>query len=255
MKIGFIGFGNIAQAMASGLLEQNPSINQKMFASSFNYEKLLKNTTTYGITACKNNQETVDNSDLIFICVKPYQVKDVLQQLELNNKIIVSLVGGMYSKDYDEIIPNTTHISCIPNTAISVSEGVIVVEQTHTLTNEQLIIVENLLSSIAMLEYIETSKMSIATTISGCTPAYTAMYLEALGDAACKYGLTREVGYRLVSKMLEGTGKMARVSKKHPGQLKDEVCSPKGTTIKGIASLEKDGFRGTIINAIDEVMK
>ena len=255
MKIGFIGFGNIAQAMASGLIEQNPNIIKEMFASSFNYEKLLTNTSNYGITACQNNQETVDNSDLLFICVKPYQVKDVLQQLDLKDKIIVSLVGGMYNNDYETIIPNTSHISCIPNTAISVSEGVIVVEQAHTLSKEQLHKVENLLSTVAMLEYVETSKMSIATAISGCTPAYTAMYLEALGDAACKYGLTREVGYRLVSKMLEGTGKMARVSKKHPGQLKDEVCSPKGTTIKGIASLEKDGFRGTIINAIDEVMK
>lgn len=252
MKIGFIGFGNIAQAMAKGLLEQ-PSL--EMFASSYNYEKLVNNTKLFGITACKTNQETVDNSDLVFICVKPYQVKDVLQSLNLNNKIIVSLVGGMYNNDYETIIPNTSHICCIPNTAIAVNEGVIVIEQASTLTNEQLETVKELLSKVAMLEFVETSKMGIATAISGCTPAYTAMYLEALGDAACKYGLTREVGYRLVSKMLEGTGKMARLSKKHPGQLKDEVCSPKGTTIKGIASLEKDGFRGTIINAIDEVMK
>ena len=96
--------------------------------------------------------------------------------------------------------------------------------------------------------------MDIATTIAGCTPAYTAMYLEALGDAACKYGLSREVGYRLVAKMLEGTGKMALESGKHPGELKDAVCSPKGTTIKGVAALEKRGFRGTVIKAIDKVM-
>ena len=255
MKIGFIGFGNIAQAMAQGLIEKHENITQQMYASSYNYEKLVRNTAKYGIHPCKTNQETVDNCDLVFICVKPYQVKDVLSELSLENKIIVSLVGGKYNQDYEEIIPETHHIACLPNTAISVAEGVIVVEQTHTLTQEQLHTVHELLSTVAMLEYVETAKMNIATTISGCTPAYTAMYLEALGDAACKYGLTREVGYRLVAKMIEGTGKMARVTQKHPGILKDEVCSPKGTTIKGIASLEKDGFRGTIINAIGEVMK
>ena len=255
MKIGFIGFGNIAQAMAQGLLEKNPNISQEMFASSAHFEKLKNNTDKYGIHACKTNQETVDTCDIVFICVKPYQVKDVLSQLQFNNQIIISLVGGMYHDDYEAIIPNTHHIVCIPNTAISVAEGVIVIEEKHSLTNEQFQTVETLLSNVAMLEYVETSKMGIATAICGCTPAYTAMYLEALGDAACKYGLTREVGYRLVSKMLEGTGKMARVSKKHPGLLKDEVCSPKGTTIKGVSALEKNGFRGAIIDAIDEVMK
>ena len=255
MKIGFIGFGNIAQAMVQGLTLVNTNISQNIFASSYNYEKLLTNTNKYGIHACKTNTETVENSDLLFICVKPYQVKDVLSGLSLHNKIIISLVGGKYNQDYEEMIPHTNHIACIPNTAISVAEGVIVIEQTHTLTNEQLQIVHKLLSTVAMLEYVETSKMNIATTIAGCTPAYTAMYIEALHDAACKYGLTREASYRLVTKMLEGTGKMARVTKKHPGILKDEVCSPNGSTIKGIASLEKDGFRGTIIQAIDEVMK
>ena len=143
MKIGFIGFGNIAQAMAQGLLEKNPNISQEMFASSAHYNKLKKNTDIYGITACKSNQETVDCSDIIFVCVKPYQVKEVLSQLQFKDQIIISLVGGMYHEDYTNIIPNTHHIVCIPNTAISVAEGVIVVENKHSLTDEQFKIVES----------------------------------------------------------------------------------------------------------------
>ena len=254
MKIGFLGFGNIAKAMLEGLTYRNKKLLKEIYASSAHYDKLLKNTKKYGINACKSNEELIDTCDLIFICCKPYQVKDVLEGQKLEGKILVSLAAGIYSKDFEEFIPGTHHITCIPNTAISVAEGVLVVEDEHTLTEEEFDLVEKLLKKVGLIEVVETAKMDIATTIAGCTPAYTAMYLEALGDAACKYGLSREVGYRLVAKMLEGTGKMALESGKHPGELKDAVCSPKGTTIKGVAALEKRGFRGTVIKAIDKVM-
>ena len=110
-----------------------------------------------------------------------------------------------------------------------------------------------LFSKIALIEVVDTKHFSIAGTIAGCTPAFTAMYLEALGDAGVKYGLTRTQSYRLAAKMIEGTGALYLSEAKHPGELKDAVCSPGGTTIKGVASLEKDGFRGVIINAIDAI--
>lgn len=254
MKIGFIGFGNIAKAMLEGLTYRNKKIIKDIYASSAHYDKLVKNTKKYGIKACRSNEELIETCDLIFVCCKPYQVEDVLKDQKLDNKIIVSFAAGIYSSDLEEIIPGTHHITCIPNTAISVAEGVLVVEETHTLSEEEFKFVDKLLSRVGLVEYVETAKMDIANAIAGCTPAYTAMYLEALGDAACKYGLSREVGYRLVAKMLEGTGKMALESHKHPGELKDAVCSPKGTTIKGVAALEKRGFRGTVIKAIDKVM-
>lgn len=98
---------------------------------------------------------------------------------------------------------------------------------------------------------MKTEQLSIAGTIAGCSPAYAAMFIEALGDAGVKHGLARETAYRLAAKMLEGTGRLCVERKLHPAAMKDAVCSPGGTTIKGVASLERDGFRGAVIAAID----
>ena len=106
-----------------------------------------------------------------------------------------------------------------------------------------------------MIETIDTEHVSIATTIAGCAPAYTAMYLEALGDAGVKHGLKRDQAYALAAQMIKGTGALYIENQVHPGMMKDAVCSPGGTTIKGVASLEKNAFRGIVIEAIDEVEK
>lgn len=252
MRIGFLGFGNIAQAMAQGL--SNKKLKDELFASSLNYNTLVEDTKKYNIHPCKTNDELVDNSDIIIVCVKPDQVKKVLKKFNLENKIIISFAAGIFCKELDDIIPNTSHITVIPNTAMSVNSGVLLAENEHTLNPQDLKIVEKLLSKVGMVEFIETKKMDIATVIAGCGPAYVAMFIEALGDAGCRYGLDRETSYRLASKMMEGTGKMAYTTNKHPAQLKDAVCSPKGSTIRGVIALEKQGFRGAVIEAVDKVM-
>ena len=128
-----------------------------------------------------------------------------------------------------------------------------VCENTNSLDEKDLLKFNNLFMHIALLEFDETSKLGIASTISGCGPAFAAMFVEALGDAGCKYGLTREEGYTLASKMLVGLGTSYLESKKHPVELKDEVCSPNGSTIRGVTKLEECGFRNAIIKAIDEI--
>ena len=100
---------------------------------------------------------------------------------------------------------------------------------------------------------MDSAHLSAAGTLGGCTPAFTAMYLEALSDAGVKYGLTRAASYRIAAKMLCGTGKLYLESGTHPGAMKDAVCSPGGTTIRGVSALEKAGFRGAVIGAIDAI--
>ena len=254
MKIGFLGFGNIAKAALAGLQNKKIKNIEQFYASSTHYLTLKEEAKQYNIIACKTNEELIKNSDIIFLCVKPKQVEDVLENEDLENKVIISFVAGLYCDDLEKIIPNTHHISVIPNTAMSVNSGVLLTEDKDTLTISQYKTVEKLLNKLGSMEIINKEQMGIATVIAGCAPAFVAMFIEALGDGACRFGLDRQTSYRLAAKMMEGTGKMASTLNVHPGILKDAVCSPNGSTIKGVCELEEEGFRGAIIEAISEIM-
>ena len=254
MNIGFLGFGNIAKAAVSGLTNKKIKTIDKIFVSGLNYSTVKKDAKVYEVTACKTNEELVNNSDIIFLCVKPNQAKKVLEEVNLTNKILISFVAGLFCNDLNEIVDSCHHISVIPNTAMSVNKGVLLCEKEHTLDNKEYKTVTKLLEKIGSIEVIDKEQMSIATILAGCAPAFVAMFIEALGDAGCRFGLDRKTSYRLASKMLEGTGKMAYVLDRHPGELKDAVCSPNGSTIKGVCELEDEGFRGAIIDAVSEIM-
>lgn len=254
MKVGFIGFGNMAQAMVQGFLEYGKMDPNTFYACAKNYDKLLMNTKKYGIHACKDSMEVVKNSDIIVLAVKPYLIEEVVKPIceALENKMVISVAAGYNFDMYEKILkPTTAHISTIPNTPISVGEGIVVSENKHSLNETQFNQFIELFKDVALVEMVDTHLLSIGGTIGGCTPAYAAMFIEALGDAGVKHGLPRKTAYALAAKMLVGTGKLYLKEQKHPGEMKDAVCSPKGTTIKGVAALERNGFRNAIIEAID----
>lgn len=253
MKVGFIGFGNMAQAMVQGFLEFG-KMNCEYYACAKNYDKLIENTKKYGVYPCEDSKEVVKNSDIIILAVKPYLIEEVVKPIfeDLDNKMVISVAAGWTFDMYEKILKSTTaHISTIPNTPISVGEGIVVCERKHNLNETQFQYFKDLFKDVALVEMVDTHLLSIGGTIGGCTPAYAAMFIEALGDAGVKHGLPRKTAYELAAKMLVGTGKLYLKEQKHPGEMKDAVCSPKGTTIKGVAALERNGFRNAIIEAID----
>ena len=257
IKIGFIGYGNMASAIAKGLVRSGAVQPDQLFAAARDYDKLCRNAAELGIQPCKDTSVLADLCDILFIAVKPYQVEGVLTPLadRLENKIIISVAAGIYHEDLERILPGSHHLATVPNTPVSVCEGVFVCEAEHSLTADETILVRELLEAISVVRFVDRDHMNIASTISGCGPAFASMFIEALGDAGCKHGLTRDTAYALAAQMLAGTGKMAIESEKHPGQLKDAVCSPGGTTIVGVSALEQHGFRYAVIDAIDQIQK
>ena len=256
MRIGFIGFGNMGKAICDGLLKAEAVIPENIYACAHNWEKLLDNTEARDINACMTIEETIDNADMVIVAVKPYMVRTLLEPVKnrLMGKAVISIAAGCdYASYEDFLFEGTNHISTIPNTPVSVGKGVFVCEEKHSLTEEQLNAFKNLFSSIAVLEFIDTEHLSVAGTLSGCGPAFAAMFIEALGDAGVKYGLKRDAAYRLASQMLSGAGTLQMETGQHPGAMKDAVCSPGGTTIKGVSALEEEGFRNAIIKAIDAI--
>lgn len=256
LKIGIIGFGNMGQAMAKGWIRSDKIKPENILASARNVKRLEQNCSKIGTRAYENIKELVADADVIVLAVKPYQIKSLVDPIKqlLKEKIIISVAAGINNLDYQDIVlEGTQYVSTIPNTPVSIGEGVIIVEKTHTLTKDNTVMIENLLSLLGIVEFIETEQLSIAGTLAGCGPAFASMFIEALADGAVKYGLSRDEAYRLASQMMAGTGKLQLQTGEHPAAMKDAVTSPGGTTIKGITKLEQKGFRGAVISAIDAI--
>jgi len=258
MKIGFIGFGNMAQALAKGLVLKKALQPGQIYACAKSWDKLVSNTRDQGFIPCKDAQELVGRTDMIIIAVKPQQVEEVIALIKekLKTKIVISVVVNYPFDQYEKILaPDTHHLSTLPNTPVAVGEGIIICENKHSLTHEEYKAFVSLFSQIALIEEVDTKALRIAGTLSGCGPAFASMFIEALADAAVLHGLPRDISYKLASQMLVGTGKLQLATRTHPGAMKDAVCSPGGTTIVGVTTLERKGFRSAVIDAIDAIMK
>ena len=247
MKIGFIGFGSMGRAIAEGLLARNVCTPEDIYACAGHFDKLQETADKLGVHAERAAADVVAKSDWIVPAVVPAILEDVLGPVlpALRGKIVVSIVSGWDFARYEAfLVPGTHHISTIPNTPIAIGEGVLACESTHNLTEAEYAQFEETFGKIALI---------VPVTAAQFGPAFTAMYLEALGDAGVKYGLSRAAAYQMAAQVLIGTGMLYLESGLHPGVLKDGVCSPGGTTIRGVAELEKRAFRGTVISAVDAI--
>ena len=251
LKVGWIGFGNMAKAMAQGLIGSGRIAPDALYACARDQKKLQDNTATLGMHACPDARTLVEAVDLVIVAVKPYQVHDVLMPLRdaLSEKIVLSVAAGMPFAAYEELLaPGSAHISTMPNTPIAAQAGVMVCEERHSLSDEQLDAVKALFAGCALLVFVSSEQLAIAGTISGCGPAFACMMVEALADAGVKQ---RSQAYQLAAGMLKGTGALLLQTGEHPAVLKDAVCSPKGTTIKGVEALEENGMRHALMAAVD----
>ena len=257
LKIGFIGFGNMAQAMADGWLCKEVVRPGEMLACAHDWDKLQKTTGQRGMNACRTARETAEKSDVIIIAVKPYMVSGVMGPIAdaLGGKIVLSVAAGWDFDKMEALLPGTHHWNLLPNTPIAVGAGIVIAEERHSLTDGQYAQVMELLGSIALVEVLPPQQASAAGTVAGCGPAFASMFLEALGDGAVKHGVARATAYRLAAQMVVGTGLLHLKTGRHPGAMKDAVCSPGGTTIAGVAALEKAGLRTALIEAVDAVEK
>ena len=256
IKIGFLGFGNMAQAMAQGWIRPGNLKPDSLYATARNLEKLRNNTEALGIHAVDSTKEMIQEVDIVVLAVKPYQIQSVVEPVKdlLKNKIIFSVAANVTFEMFQEFLSEDhSHVSSVPNTPVSIGEGIIVVEEKHSLSNKEWKTLEEALQMLGLVQKVPTDQLSIAGTLAGCGPAFASLFLEALADGAVKYGLSRADAYTLASQMMNGTGKMYLETNEHPGVMKDKVTSPGGTTIKGVAALEEHGFRNAVIQAFDAI--
>ena len=256
--IGFIGMGNMAQAMACGFINSGKVKAEEVFAYAPNQAKLKENASKIGFIPASSNLELVKKSKIVFVACKPYQIADVLKEVkeELEGKVLVSVAAGWTFDTFAEHIDvQKVHVQCVmPNTPAKIGQGVMLVEQKNSLSAEESETILGLLGTLGITETLPTNLMGIGGAISGCSPAFMDLIIEAYADAAVKYGMQRAQAYRLVSKTMAGSAMLQLATGEHPGVLKDAVCSPGGTTIRGVDALEKSGLRAACINSIDAIM-
>lgn len=254
-KIGFIGFGNMASAMADGWIASGAIPAANMCACAGRYEALAPRCEARGMCACENAADVVETSDVVVIAVKPYMIEEVLAPIagSLAGKAVLSVAAGWDCAAFERVIPGARHLSTVPNTPVAINEGVIACEKTSTLTDADHELIFGLLDLLGSPIEVETRLLSVAGTVGGCSPAFVAMVIEALADAAVKHGIPRATAYPMVSQMMAGTAKLQLATGMHPGVMKDAVCSPGGTTIRGVAELEAAGMRSAFIRAIDAI--
>ena len=255
VRIGFMGFGNMASAMADGWIASGAIAGDRMCACAGRYDALVERCDRRGMRAMRTAAEVAAAADVLVVAVKPYMIEGVLGPIAgaLAGKVVLSVAAGWGCAAYERVIPGTRHLSTVPNTPVAINEGVIACEKTSTLTDDDRALLFELLGLLGKPVEVETRLLSVAGTVGGCAPAFVAMVIEALGDAAVKHGIPRATAYEIVSQMMVGTARLQLETGQHPGAMKDAVCSPGGTTIKGVAELERCGMRSAFISAIDAI--
>lgn len=254
-KIGFIGMGNMASAIAGGIVKSGFIEGSNIYAFDIDQDKLIKMNNEFKLQSCDSEIDLVDKVDLIVLAIKPNVVEAVIAKIKDNlaNKAVISIVAGYNNDKYNQLLlPTTRHLTIMPNTPALVLCGMTLFEKENSLTNEELEFTTKMFSSIGEVVMLPSYQMKAGGSISGCGPAFVYMFIEALADGGVSLGLPRDVAYKLASQTLIGSGMMQKETNLHPGILKDQVCSPGGITIKGVEALEENGFRNAVFKAIKE---
>ena len=251
-QLGFIGAGNMAQAILSGILSHHILRPDEIIAYDIDTLKTSSLSTQLGINIAGSNQEIVDRSKIILLAVKPQFLPDVISSVNVTEpRAFLSIMAGIDKQRLESGFGTNNRFLCImPNLPLQAGEGMTCFSNDYTLTEEELCFTRNIFSSIGKVELLPASQIRIFGAIAGSSPAIVFMMIEAMADAACKAGMARAQAYEIASQAVLGSGKMARDSGIHVAALKDMVCSPAGTTIEGVLQLEKDGFRAAIQQSI-----
>ena len=253
-KIGFIGSGNMAKAMIGGIINSG-LLKSNMITSSALTESTLKSIEKeFGINTTTDSREVVKNSEIIVVAVKPNVYDNVLasvKDLIDDNKIIVTIAAGKTIASIESIIGSDKKIiRTMPNTPALVNEGMSALCKNKNITDEELTIVKTIFESFGKAEIVGEYLIDAVIGASGSAPAYVFMFIEAMADAVVSAGMPRNKAYKFVAQAVMGSAKMVLETGKHPGELKDMVCSPAGTTIEAVRVLEELGFKSAIFEAM-----
>lgn len=253
MKVGFIGCGNMASAMLGGIMKEGVVEKENLMASAKSEKTLKKIREELKITAIADNRELAARADLIVLAVKPIYMEEVIEEIAdsvTEDKIIVTLAPGKTLEWLDLTFGKPTKlIRTMPNTPALVGEGMTALCPNELVTEAELQTVVEIFQSFGKTQVVTEPMIDVVVGVSGSSPAYVFMFIEAMADAAVADGMMRSQAYEFAAQAVLGSAKMVLDTGMHPGALKDMVCSPGGTTIEAVRVLEEKGMRSSVIEA------
>lgn len=253
MKIGFIGTGNMAGAIISGLIRKEIFKPEEIIGSDISEQGRKKAKETYKINVTADNKEAA-SSEVLILSIKPQFYADTIKEIRdciTENQLVITIAPGKTLKWLsDQFGKDVKIIRTMPNTPAMVGSGMTAACPNEFVTEEELEYALKILSAFGKVEIIPERIMDAVVAVSGSSPAYVFMMIEAMADAAVLGGMPRVQAYRFAAQAVYGSAKMVLETGKHPGELKDMVCSPAGTTIEAVRVLEEKGFRSAIIEAM-----
>ena len=255
MKIGFIGSGNMRSAIISGIVSNSIAEASDVIVTDLDTAKAAAMAESYNVKQGLSSEHVAMAADMLFLCVKPQAVYKLIEDIKGSVKpdaVIVSIVAGQSIEKLTAAfgIPGLKLVRVMPNTPLLVGEGMAAIVPNKNVNEEEKAEVLEIFSKLGKAEIVDESLMDAVTAVSGSSPAYVFMFIEAMADAAVQCGMTRDKAYIFAAQSVLGSAKMVLESGRHPGELKDMVCSPAGTTIDAVAVLEENGLRGTIMKAV-----
>ncbi len=259
-KLGFIGGGNMAEAMIKGLLSASFIKSKNIFVSEPSKQKGDALHAEYKIKVTFDNRELAKKSDVLVLAVKPQILKEVLcdiSSLVDHDTLVISIAAGVPISVINGALCGKSNkkfsvVRTMPNTPALVQEGVTAIASGEHVTKADVKIAHRIFEAVGLTVNVEEVHLDAVTGLSGSGPAYIFILIEALSDAGVKMGLSREVANTLAIQTVLGSAKLARESGMHPGELKDMVTSPGGTTSAGLHALEEGGLRNTMMNAVED---
>lgn len=259
MNFGFIGCGNMGSAIIGGIIKNGIANADNIYVSDKSKIALDNINNSYGVYTSQDNTKIVSKVQILFLCVKPqllYNVIDEIKSVVNSDTVIVSIVAGQSIEMIENAFEKEIKlVRVMPNTPALVGEGMSAMSPNGNVTDDEMKVVSDVFNSFGRGEIVSENLMDAVTAVSGSSPAYVFVMIEAMADAAVKGGMTRDKAYVFAAQAVLGSAKMLLETGKHPGELKDMVCSPAGTTIDAVAELEACGFRKSIINAMTKCME
>lgn len=254
MKLGFIGTGNMAGAIMGGIIKKGIFTPEEIIGADIMESGRKKVQDTYGIRVTPDNLEVVSQAEVVILSVKPQYYADTIAKIKdsvRDDQIIITIAPGKTLEWLEERFGKPVKIvRTMPNTPAMVGEGMTGAAPNEYVTEEELAYAVEILSAFGKVEVIPEHLMDVVVSVSGSSPAYVFMFIEAMADAAVADGMPRAQAYQFAAQAVYGSAKMVLETGKHPAELKDMVCSPAGTTIEAVRVLEEKGLRSAVIEAM-----
>ena len=254
-RVAFLGAGNMGEALIKGLTQTGLVPAKIISASDARADRLADIAKQYGIQHVKDNVALVRSADVVILAVKPQIMGAILKEIASvvdGSKLLISIAAGVATRKLREHLGKPARlIRVMPNTPALVLEGVTAIARADGLEPGDLEAAEELFGAVGKVVVLDEGAMDAVTGLSGSGPAYVAIVIESLADGGVKMGLDRATAMTLATQTVLGSARLILETGAHPGQLKDMVSSPGGTTIAGLSALEEGGVRSTFINAVE----